>query len=279
MSEENPISLEDVVVKILSEKIGETNAKIDNLIELYSELGDERKTHAARTHQLSQSSGEIKKRGKPPKKSQANVKTSSRKRSNTKTLKRKTLIKETTFEQGTDSGEERDNCESEELLDTRLNATTISVELSVPVTAKGKFVVDSLHFSDSFLDSDNDGDSDSNSESSNISVVDDPGPDPILDSSHDRHSPETDSREGMMVACRPLYGEHTSDMVNVIRGGDLSCEESSHCSSDDSSHAQSLVWEQDDDTQDIDDYLQGGDSYYSPDPGYLSNGCDSDCGY
>ena len=195
----------------------------------------------------------------------------------------------TTFEHGTDSeilygtssdsDEERDSIESEEVLDTRLNATSISVELSVPVIAQGKFFVDSLQFSDQFLDSDNDRDSDSNSESSNSSGERDSGPNPNFDSSHDPHSSETDSREGMMVPCSPLYGEHTSEMVNVICDGAFSREENSYCSSDDSSHAQSIVWDQDDDEQDIDDYLQGGDSYYSPDPGYLSNGCDSDYGY
>lgn len=195
----------------------------------------------------------------------------------------------TTFEHGTDSeifygtssdsDEERDSIESEEVLDTRLNATSIFVDISVPVIAQGKFFVDSLQFSDQFLDSDNDRDSDSNSESSNSSGESDSGPNPNLDSSHDPHSSETDSREGMMVPCSPLYGEHTSDMVNVICDGAFSREENSYCSSDDSSHAQSIVWEQDDDEQDIDDYLQGGDSYYSPDPGYLSNGCDSDYGY
>ena len=119
---------------------------------------------------------------------------------------------ETTFEHGTDSEifhgtssdseEERDRIESEEVLDTRLNATSISVELSVPVIAQGKLFVDSLQFSDQFLDSDNDRDSDSNSERSDSSVEIDSGPNPILDSSHDpHHSSETESREGMYDGC------------------------------------------------------------------------------
>ena len=105
MSEQKKISLKDVVeiIQAINEKLDETNAKLDNLMLENSELGNELKTQGAQILQLSQSLGEMKNRLKPPRKSQANAKTSSRKRSDIKTLKRKNLVKETTFEHGTDS--------------------------------------------------------------------------------------------------------------------------------------------------------------------------------